>query len=138
MNSRVLRPALVHERAYDGTTRTLRTARGEMAQWLAENQVGDELTDRAALVVSELASNAVQASPGVPYDLRVSLLPGGPVVISLASMTTNAGPPPRGQWGPTSVLAATGRGLMIVDELSDSVSVDRPEAGRLVVTATLQ
>jgi len=137
MKGRVLRSERVHERAYDGTTRTLRAARCDMADWLADNEVDDELIARAALVVSELASNAVQASSGVPYDLRVGLVADGSLVISLASLTNAAGPPPRGQWGPPTVLAATGRGLMIVDELSDSVTIDRPEAGRLVVTATL-
>jgi anti-sigma regulatory factor (Ser/Thr protein kinase) len=35
------------------------------------------------------------------------------------------------------VLAASGRGLMIVDELSDDVNIERPAEDTVVVTATL-
>jgi anti-sigma regulatory factor (Ser/Thr protein kinase) len=133
-----LRPHVVLDREYDGTTSTLRAARTDMVACLTEQDVDDDLRERAELVLSELASNAVQASPGNPYKLRLSLDADGALVMSLTSRAHNGGPPPRGSWGPSAVLAPSGRGLMIVDELSDVVNVERPAEDTVVVTATLR
>jgi len=138
MNSRALGSQVVLDREYQGTTDTLRAARSEVGDRLAERDLNLDLRERAELVVSELASNAVQASPGTPYRLCVAIESDESVVIELTSEAAQGGPPPRAEWGPTNVLAATGRGLLIVDELSDDVNVQRPTAGRIVVTATLR
>ena len=97
-----------------------------------------ELQDRAELVVSELATNAIQASPGTPYGLRVSLAGDGAVVVAITNSTQRDGLPPRSDWGPAHPGAQRGRGLLIVDELTDDVEVDQPAAGTLVVTATFR
>lgn len=133
-----LRPHVVLDKEYDGTTSTLRAARTDMVASLTEQNVDDDLRERAELVLSELASNAVQASPGNPYKLRLSLDADGTLVMALTSRAHNGGPPPRGSWGPSAVLAPSGRGLMIVDELSDRVHVERPAEDTVVVTATLR
>ncbi|MEO7371906.1 MAG: ATP-binding protein [Ilumatobacteraceae bacterium] len=127
---------VVLDRQYDGTTATLRSARSDMVGCLSDSGIGDDLRDRAELVLSELASNAVQAAPGSPYTLRLSL-DHGDVVLRVTSHTVNGGPPSRENWGPSSLLAPTGRGLMIVDELADEVEVDRQAGGTIVVTAVL-
>jgi len=138
MPSRALGWQVVLDREYQGTTDTLRAARSEVGGRLAERDLNLDLRERAELVVSELASNAVQASPGAPYRLCVAIEPDESVVIELTSEASQGGPPPRAEWGPANVLAATGRGLLIVDELSDEVNVQRPTAGRIEVTATLR
>jgi anti-sigma regulatory factor (Ser/Thr protein kinase) len=104
---------------------------------LNDRNLDEDLLERAELVLSELASNAVQASPGNPYQLRLSLDADDSLVMALTSRTRNGGPPPRESWGPSAVLAARGRGLMIVDELSDDVNIERPAEDTVVVTATL-
>jgi len=138
MNSRALGSQVVLDREYQGTTDTLRSARTEVGDRLADRCLGLDIRERAELVVSELASNAVQAAPGSPYRLLVAIESDESVVIALTSTASQGGPPPRAEWGPSNVLAPTGRGLLIVDELSDAVNVQRPTGGKLVVTATLR
>jgi len=138
MTSRALGSQVVLDREYHGTTDTLRVARSEVGARLADRELSLDLRERAELVVSELASNAVQASPGAPYRIFVAIESDESVVIALTSEASQGGPPPRAEWGPANVLAATGRGLLIVDELSDDVNVQRPTAGKIVVSARLR
>lgn len=138
MSRSELRPHVVLDREYDGTTSTLRAARTDMVACLNRENLNEDLLERAELVLSELASNAVQASPGNPYKLRLALAADGSLVMALTSHTRNGGPPPRRPWGPSFVLAPSGRGLMIVDALSDRVNVKRPAEDTVVVTATLR
>ncbi len=126
------------EREYEGTTGTLRAARSDVVSWLNGHQVDHDLQERAALVLSELASNAVQASPGNAFSLRMSFADDGSVVMAVTSRTDRDGPPPRDDWGPATILATRGRGLLIVGKLSDHVDVDQPAAGTIVVTATFR
>jgi anti-sigma regulatory factor (Ser/Thr protein kinase) len=128
----------VLDRDYAGTTSTLRAARNDVLDWLKENLLGEDLQDRAALVLSELTSNAVQASPGHAYKVHASLDDEGAVVIAVTSRSDHGLPPPREQWGPATVLAARGRGLLIVGKLSDQVVVAQPEDNIVVVTSTLR
>ncbi len=133
-----LPPHVVLDREYDGTTATLRAARTDLVASLTRENLDEDLLERAELVLSELASNAVQVSPGNPYKLRLALDADGSLVMALTSHTRNGGPPPLRPWGPAFVLAPSGRGLMIVDELSDRVNVERPAEDTVVVTATLR
>jgi anti-sigma regulatory factor (Ser/Thr protein kinase) len=132
------RQTVVLNRQYDGTTLTLRAARTDVVGCLSERGVDQDLQDRAELVLSELASNAVQAAPGNPFNLRLALAGDGTLVLAVTSQTHNGGPPPRREWGPDNVLAPSGRGLMIVDQLAEKVHVDRPAVDKVVVTATLR
>jgi len=132
------RSEVVLEREYEGTTGTLRAARTDVTGCLHERGVDEDLRDRTELVLSELAANAVQASPGNPFGLRLSLGNDGAVVVTVTSSTTNGSPPPRERWGPATLRAPSGRGLMIVDELSDLVVIDKPDPRTVVVTATLR
>jgi len=138
MTSRAINSRVFLDREYQGRTETLRQARAEVAGCLAARHLPFGVRERAELIVSELASNAVQAAPGLPYRVRVAIDPDDSVVIALTSDSSDAaGLPPRELWGPASVLAETGRGLLIVDQLSDDVTVQRPGPNRVVVTATL-
>lgn len=126
------------DREYEGTTGTLRDARGDVVGCLRQHLADQDLQDRAELVVSELASNAVQASPGQPYGLRLRLDDDGSIVLSITSSSERDTLPPRETWGPATLLAARGRGLLIVGNLSDQVDVEQPAAGTIMVTATLR
>lgn len=126
------------DRVYDGSSVTLHRARGDLVSWLDDHGTDGELQDRAALVLSELVTNAVQASPGAEYNVHGSLLDDGDVVVSVVSRTRFEQPPPREHWGPPSLLSESGRGLMIVDDLSSDVEVELPSTGSVVVTATLR
>ena len=136
--NRSRRPGVVLDREYDGTTGMLRAARTDVNGCLHEHGVDQDLRERAELVLSELAANAVQASPGRPFGLCMKLASDGSVVVTVTSHTDDASPPPRQQWGPVTVRAPSGRGLMIVDHLSERVVVDKPDRRTVVVTATLR
>ena len=126
------------ERAYDGTANTLGIARRDVAGWLGEQGFDSELQDRAALVLSELATNAVQAAPGSAYAVCVCQPDDRSAVVAVTSRTDYELPPPRTQWGPLSTFAPRGRGLMIVDQIADDVEIDLPNRETVVVTATLR
>ncbi|HEY7626489.1 MAG TPA: ATP-binding protein [Ilumatobacteraceae bacterium] len=125
------------DRVYSGSSATLRRVRYDVTTWLDENGIEPELQGRAALVLSELATNALQASPGSEYNVHGSLSSDGEVVLSVVSRTRYERPPPREHWGPPSLMSEGGRGLMIVDDLSTDVEVELPSTGMVVVTATL-
>jgi anti-sigma regulatory factor (Ser/Thr protein kinase) len=130
--------SVVLDREYDGTTSTLRVARSDVVRCLQARTADPDLEDRVALVVSELATNAIQASPGNAYGLQVSLLGDGSVVLMVTSSSDRTVPPPRDTWGPTTAIAPSGRGLLIVDRLTEAVDVERTLGGRIVVTATFR
>jgi anti-sigma regulatory factor (Ser/Thr protein kinase) len=121
-----------------GSSATLRQARNDVTSWLHGHGIDAEMQDRAALVVSELATNAVQAAPGAEYNVHGTLYTDGEVVVTVVSCTTFEQPPPREHWGPPSTYSESGRGLMIVDDLSANVQVDCAVTGRVVVTASLR
>jgi anti-sigma regulatory factor (Ser/Thr protein kinase) len=129
---------VVLDREYDGTASTLRSARHDVVRALSAHQPDKDLQARAELVVSELATNAIQASPDVPYGVRVSLAGDGSVVVAITSSLHDDGLPPRSAWRPTHPAAPRGRGLLIVTELTDEVEVERPVDGTVVVIATLR
>jgi anti-sigma regulatory factor (Ser/Thr protein kinase) len=138
MNGQQRRSENVLDREYDGATSTLRDVRGDVVGLLKAHDADQDLQDRAALVVSELASNAVQASPGLPYSVRVWFDDDGSIVMAVTSASEHGKLPPRKVWGPATLLAARGRGLLIVGNLSDQVNVDQSAAGTITVTATFR
>ena len=90
------RQRVVLDREYAGTTGTLRRARDDVAGCLKAHVSDPDIEERAQLVVSELATNAIQASPGRMYTLRVTLSEDGTVVMAVTSSTeSEAAPPPR-------------------------------------------
>jgi hypothetical protein len=70
--------------------------------------------------------------------MRVSLGDDRSVVVAVASRSEHNRPTPRENWGPATPLAARGRGLRIVSELSDHVEVGQPAPDVVVVTAVLR
>ncbi len=129
---------VVLQREYQGVTSTLRAARNDLVDCLEVHGIDQDLRDRAQLVLSELATNAVEASPGSPFLVRLSIGDGRSLVLEVTSCTDAGTPPPREGWGPATSLAARGRGLLIVGSLSAEVDVDQPAAGTVVVKATLR
>jgi anti-sigma regulatory factor (Ser/Thr protein kinase) len=123
-------------RTYEGWTTTLRDVRGDLLSWLSSGQADDDACERAALVVSELAANAVQAAPGRRYEVE-ALWDGAHVVMTVRNRSDGDRPPQRSSWGPVDALAPRGRGLAIVDALADAVQVTERD-GTVVVTARLR
>ena len=111
-------------REYAGDVTTLRSARRDVVDFLLELGANSQTVERASLIASELASNAIQAAPGVPYHLRIRILDPNAASLSIRNHTGGGLPPAHDKWRPVDELAMRGRGLSIVDSLSDEVSVE--------------
>src|SRR5262245_14177817 len=90
--------AFRHE--YAGDLATLRSARRHVVNWLEDLGVDDDAKQRAALIVSELTSNAVQASPGVPYSVEATRIDDEFASITVRNHPGGQTPPPREKWRP--------------------------------------
>lgn len=124
--------------SYPGWTSSLADVRRDTAHWLAAQGASAELISRAELIVSELATNAVEAAPGDPFSLGLrSRDDGGGFVLTVANGTDGATLPSRDTWRITDPLTAQGRGLAIVASLADGVEVTRNNTRRVVVTVRL-
>ena len=121
---------------------TLRAARRAVIEWFGGLGADDDTRERAALIVSELASNAIQAAPGRTYSLQLALEEDGSVSISVRNRPTGSLPPARDSWRRQPAtqlrhLAPRGRGLAIVDSLSEDVTVEQ-HGDDVVVTARVR
>jgi anti-sigma regulatory factor (Ser/Thr protein kinase) len=135
-------PSAALRRVYDADLRTLHAARQDVVDWLTAQGADEETKERAALIVSELCSNAIQNSPGLTYVMEVARFGEGFAAISVRNRPTEKLPPPRELWRPVGdfslkELSLRGRGLSIVDSLSNDVTIERL-GDELVVTARLR
>ncbi|QYX79914.1 ATP-binding protein [Streptomyces akebiae] len=96
---------------------------------------GSEASERAAVVVAELAANAVTHGrvPGRDFELRLSL-PTGSLRIEVTDTRAERLPPTPGAVPPPRPLAESGRGLILVDAVADRWEVqDRVPPGKTVL-----
>src|SRR3954462_3559844 len=122
------KPAAAFRHRYAGDLATLRSARRHVVDWFEEQGVDGDMKERAALIVSELTSNAVQASPGVPYSVEVTD-ENGFASITVRNYPGGQSPPPREKWRAAAQLSLKdlsprGRGLLIVESLSDGLTIE--------------
>jgi anti-sigma regulatory factor (Ser/Thr protein kinase) len=118
-----------------GVAASVTAARRFAASVARELGMDEHQTGTIALVASELATNAVEASPGLTYDLAIEVI-GNQVRVEVTNPARGAEIPDRSQWGPDEPLALRGRGLQIVDQLSDRVEL-ASDSRKVRVTATL-
>ena len=142
MNPTSRDPAAMFQREYEGDVATLRVARRDAVEWMTELGADDETKERAALIVSELTSNAIQAAPGRTDHLQLTLRDDGSATISVRNHPNGSRPPPRELWraaphSPLRKLLPRGRGLAIVDSLSEDVTVEH-HGDDVVVTARVR
>ena len=130
-------PAAILDRAYEGAATTLRSARRDVLAWLSARGADEDAKQRAALIVSELATNAVEASPGRNYRIQVALVDDDLATISVRNPAGSTQPSDRQRWKLADPSALRGRGLAIVDSLSEGVTIDS-DSGDVVVTARLR
>ena len=132
---------LVTVRAF--TQRLSATPRGaRLARHLALHQLetwgiphGTDVSEAVAVIVAELAANAVTHGrvPGRDFELRLALIPGS-VRIEVTDTRTGSRPPGPGAVRPPCPLGESGRGLLLVDALAARWEVlDRdPPPGKTV------
>jgi anti-sigma regulatory factor (Ser/Thr protein kinase) len=119
-----------------GVATSAATARRFAVAAGAELGAGPQLLSHIALVVSELATNAIEASPGEPYQLTIDNV-DGLLTVEVRNHTTRADIPDRSCWKPRDPLALRGRGLGIVADLAHNVQIDT-EDGHVRVKATIR
>ncbi|MDT0465979.1 ATP-binding protein [Streptomyces gibsoniae] len=128
----------VFSQRFSATTRGARLARHlalhQLHTWGIPH--GTETSDAAAVIVAELAANAVTHGrvPGRDFELRLSLVTGS---VRIEVSDTRSGPPrpPRpGGTTPPAPLAEGGRGFLLVDAFAARWEVlDRdPPPGKTV------
>lgn len=113
----------------DGVTASLEPARAVVDRALvAAGLVSAELGERARLVVSELATNAVEAAPGVPFTVGLAIdslvtitVSNRADVQSVAAAAEQASVPDH--------RSTRGRGFTIVRALCVDLSVSRRDVG---------
>lgn len=110
----------------------LARARRAFADWLCRRTHG-EVTDELEIVFSELAANAVDASPEADDEVTSRAWCEGPVlVLDLVNHTVpEAQAPPR--WDLDDPLRTGGRGLVITEAFVDSMEVTLEPGQRLLV-----
>lgn len=87
--------------------------------------------DTLTLVTTELVSNALAASPpDVPVEITLQL---SPHEVSVSVLDAGSGLKTR-SFAPPPASSRRGRGLAIVDQLADQLTIDRRD-GRTLVTA---
>jgi anti-sigma regulatory factor (Ser/Thr protein kinase) len=129
-------------RDYRGDLATLRAARRDVVEWLTEQGADEGTKERAALIVSELTSNAIQASPGSTYNVNIARIDADSASISVRNTDTGGRPPAREEWRPSHELSLRelserGRGLAIVDSLSEEFVIEH-DGDEIVVTARVR
>ncbi|MFP4511955.1 MAG: ATP-binding protein [Acidimicrobiales bacterium] len=101
------------------------TARHRVSRWLAQAKTDRVVNDELALVVTELVTNAVEASPGPDATIEIhGHFDRGPSVVLQVSdhgRGFSLGHSPE----LPAVRAVRGRGLPIVDALTDHLVVER-------------
>lgn len=127
----------VLDSTFAGTKRSLATSRHAVADATKSLGLPQDMTELATLVVSELTTNAVEASPDQPYRVRIGI-DDEAVVIKVGNRTPAASFPRAEEWGPESLLAPRGRGLAIVDAVASAVDVVETEPGWTEVTARIE
>ncbi len=86
------------------------------------------------LIVSELTSNAVEATRGT-YELALRSTDAF-WRVSVSNDAEQGAVPEHARWAPDDVLAERGRGLSIVDALANDVTVSEVD-GTVTITATV-
>lgn len=136
MNEAESRAMVALDQSFAGSSDSLNEARVLVATALEQLGVDLDTIERARLIVSELTTNAVEASPGQPFHVRALVEPRA-IALTVRNHASEDALPPRDEWGPDDVLAARGRGLAIVKALADEVELVEDETGWLEVTARL-
>ncbi|WP_434588237.1 ATP-binding protein [Streptomyces sp. A5-4] len=126
----------VFRQSFSATHKAARLARLLAVHQLHEWDVpyGTELSDNTALIVAELATNAVTHGrvPGRDFELRLALDGEGVLRIEVSDARTERRPVPPHLAPPTGAEAGGGRGLLLVEALADGWGVLDREVGKTV------
>ena len=118
--------------SFPARTDALARARQSFSAWL-HRRTRHEVAEELEIVFSELAANAVQASPDVADQVTGrAWCEGSELVLDLINRTDADGPEPS-RWDLEDPLRTGGRGLVITEAFVDSMEVTLAPGQRLVV-----
>ena len=123
--------------AFPATLRELSVARDRLGSWLTDLGVDDDSVLDLTVVFSELGANAVAATAASGQVRVVADVEGSGLVLEV----TNGSPAPDRPPLPTTLdeaLGTGGRGLLIVQALSDEVELSRGPDGAVTVRCRVQ
>jgi len=115
---------------YPTSTTALPRARDELAGWLRDRGVPDDVKEELLVVASELLSNAISASTDPAQELAVA------ASVDDECVTLEVTNPPASQfsvvdhWDYDDPLRPGGRGLIIVESLVDDLAIAPPSRDR--------
>ncbi|MDY7104305.1 MAG: ATP-binding protein [Actinomycetota bacterium] len=118
----------------DAEASSVSVARADARDALENAGIGRELVDDTLLVATELLANAVEHAPEGLIVFRMDVALGRWILVEVECAGSMDLLPELPNWGPDEPLAPRGRGLAIVDALSDSVAFSDVE-GRLRIAA---
>ena len=113
---------------YPTRTEALPVAREELAAWLRAAGVPDDVRDELLVVLSELLSNAIGASPDGEQEASVDAEISDGSVTLVVTNPRDSGFGPVDRYDYDDPLRPGGRGLLIVESLVDDLAV----TGRVV------
>jgi anti-sigma regulatory factor (Ser/Thr protein kinase) len=126
---------------YRGSVECLHSVRADAGAWLADRGVVGSASFDCLLVLNELSTNAVQASPDELFLVNLTLAPQNgrnQVVFAVTNrLKSSTEPPPStDDWVFPEQTALKGRGLAIVSQVSDTTAVELSD-DTVTVTASL-
>lgn len=127
-------------RVFPGETASLDAARTAVADFLRDHGTSDQVVELARLIVSELASNAVQFAPANDYSVVVEVdttAGAGAIGVRSAGSASLISGRDLDELDSPGDLALRGRGLGIVRTVSDGFHVVDDGDGTVTVTATI-
>lgn len=110
-----------------------------IVRWMRAVHLDDDTVEDLEVVVSEVAANAVAASPSPTDEVRVrAALDESMFVLEVSNRTDGARQLPLDMPDLDDPLRPNGRGLLIARAFLDSLDVEAEEPDRLVVTCCRQ
>lgn len=121
--------------SFPARSESLASARRSFSVWL-HHRTGHDVADELEIVFSELAANAVDASPDDEDEVTSrAWCEGHDLVLDIVNRTDPENPagPAQSPWDLDDPLRTGGRGLMITEAFVDSLEVNLEPGQRLVV-----
>lgn len=127
------RPAGVFATWFPARSDAMCFARHDFEVWLRDTCVDDDAQSELGVVFSELAANAVDASPKPSSEVIARAWHDGEDVVLEIVNASERSSQPSSDWDLDDPLRTGGRGLVIVEAFVDELEVANDDGGRLLV-----
>lgn len=119
---------------FDAHVHAVPETRRSFVAWMRSAELDDEVIDDLEVVYSELAANAVAASPSTSDEVRVrAQVDEGNFMLQVSNRTEATGQIPSTAPDLDDPLRPNGRGLLIARAFVDTVEIDLESPDRIVV-----